>query len=487
MSEVRVRFAPSPTGYLHIGGARTALFNWLFARKMGGKLILRIEDTDTERLKEDSVSQILTSLKWLGLNWDEGPEAGGECGPYYQSERRELYSKYAQQLLDEGKAYYCFCTPADLEAEREKQRAAKQPFRYARTCRDLDPEVAKARAAAGEPYSVRIKIPTEGSITVHDLIHGDVTFNMDQFDDFVIVKSNGMPTYNFAVVVDDHLMGMTHVLRAEEHLSNTPKQLLIYEALGFEPPKFGHMPMILAPDRSKLSKRHGATSVEEFRAQGYLPEAIINYLTLLGWGPGDEREIFTLEQTVKLFELEQMSKKAAVYDTKKLTWMNGQYLSELPLEKILPEAETFFIKDGLVTKEWLAENKEYFAKLVDTVRVRVKTLQEVADASAYFFKDVEAYDEKGVAKHFKPEAAELLEKCIAALEADEVFDLTSTEAIYNKIAADNGLALGKVIHPTRLALTGRTVSPGMFDVMVLLGKEKTLARMRKAVEYIKSL
>lgn len=487
MSEVRVRFAPSPTGYLHIGGARTALFNWLFARKMGGKLILRIEDTDTERLKEDSVSQILTSLKWLGLNWDEGPEAGGECGPYYQSERRELYSKYAQQLLDEGKAYYCFCTSADLEAEREKQRAAKQPFRYARTCRDLDPEVAKARAAAGEPYSVRIKIPTEGSITVHDLIHGDVTFNMDQFDDFVIVKSNGMPTYNFAVVVDDHLMGMTHVLRAEEHLSNTPKQLLIYEALGFEPPKFGHMPMILAPDRSKLSKRHGATSVEEFRAQGYLPEAIINYLTLLGWGPGDEREIFTLEETVKLFELEQMSKKAAVYDTKKLTWMNGQYLSELPLEKILPEAETFFIKDGLVTKEWLAENKEYFAKLVDTVRVRVKTLQEVADASAYFFKDVEAYDEKGVAKHFKPEAAELLEKCIAALEADEVFDLTSTEAIYNKIAADNGLALGKVIHPTRLALTGRTVSPGMFDVMVLLGKEKTLARMRKAVEYIKSL
>lgn len=487
MSEVRVRFAPSPTGYLHIGGARTALFNWLFARKMGGKLILRIEDTDTERLKEDSVSQILTSLKWLGLNWDEGPEAGGECGPYYQSERRELYSKYAQQLLDEGKAYYCFCTPADLEAEREKQRAAKQPFRYARTCRDLDPEVAKARAAAGEPYSVRIKIPTEGSITVHDLIHGDVTFNMDQFDDFVIVKSNGMPTYNFAVVVDDHLMGMTHVLRAEEHLSNTPKQLLIYEALGFEPPKFGHMPMILAPDRSKLSKRHGATSVEEFRAQGYLPEAIINYLTLLGWGPGDEREIFTLEETVKLFELEQMSKKAAVYDTKKLTWMNGQYLSELPLEKILPEAETFFIKDGLVTKEWLAENKEYFAKLVDTVRVRVKTLQEVADASAYFFKDVEAYDEKGVAKHFKPEAAELLEKCIAALEADEVFDLTSTEAIYNRIAADNGLALGKVIHPTRLALTGRTVSPGMFDVMVLLGKEKTLARMRKAVEYIKSL
>ena len=487
MSEVRVRFAPSPTGYLHIGGARTALFNWLFARKMGGKLILRIEDTDTARLKEDSVSQILTSLKWLGLNWDEGPEVGGPCGPYAQSDRLEIYKKYADQLLAEGKAYPCFCTPEELEAQREEQRKAKQPFRYARTCRELSKEEVEARIAAGEKYSIRVKIPKEGSITVHDLIHGDVTFNMDQYDDFVIVKSNGMPTYNFAVVVDDHLMGMTHVLRAEEHLSNTPKQLLVYEALGWEPPRFGHMSMILAPDRSKLSKRHGATSVEEFRSQGYVAEAIINYLTLLGWGPGDEREIFSLEETVKLFELEQMSRKAAIYDTKKLTWMNGQYLSELPLEKILPEVKPFFLKDGLVTEEWLAENEAYFAKLVDTVRVRVKTLQEVADASTYFFKEVEEYDEKGVAKHFKPEAAELLEKCKAALEADEVFDLASTEAIYNKIAEDNQLALGKVIHPTRLALTGRTVSPGMFDVMVLLGKERTLARMQKAIEFIKAL
>ena len=489
MSDVRVRFAPSPTGYLHIGGARTALFNWLFAHKMGGKLILRIEDTDTERLKEDSVSQILTSLKWLGINWDEGPEVGGDCGPYYQSERLDIYKKYAEKLLEEGKAYYCFCSAADLEAQREKQRAAKQPFRYARTCRDLSAEEVQARIAAGEPYSVRVKIPVEGTITVHDLIHGDVTFNMDQFDDFVIVKSNGMPTYNFAVVVDDHLMGMTHVLRAEEHLSNTPKQLLIYEALGWEPPKFGHMPMILAPDRSKLSKRHGATSVEEFRSQGYLAEAIVNYLTLLGWGPGDERELFTLQETVELFELEQMSKKAAIYDTKKLTWMNGQYLSELPLEKILPEAKLFFIKDGLVTEEWFndAANEAYFEKLVDVVRVRVKTLQEVADASSYFFKELEGYDEKGVSKHFKPENIAILEQCIAAIKADDVYDLASTEAAYNKIAADNGLALGKVIHPTRLALTGRTVSPGMFDVMVLLGKEKTLARLEKAVEFIKSL
>lgn len=487
MSEVRVRFAPSPTGYLHIGGARTALFNWLFARKMGGKLILRIEDTDVARLKEDSVSQILTSLKWLGINWDEGPEVGGDYGPYYQSERFDIYRKYCQQLVDEGKAYYCFCTPEELEAQREKQRQAKQPFRYARTCRDLTPEEVKARIDAGASYSVRLKIPAEGSVVVHDLIHGDVTFNMDQYDDFVIMKSNGIPTYNFAVVIDDHLMGMTHVMRAEEHLSNTPKQLLVYQAFGWEPPKFGHMSMILAPDRSKLSKRHGATSVEEFRSQGFVAEAIVNYLTLLGWGPGDEREIFTLQDTVELFELEQMSKKAAIYDTKKLTWMNGQYLSELPLEKILPEVKPFFVKDGYVDEAWFAENEEYFAKLVDTVRVRVKTLQEIADASDYFFKDVESYDEKGVAKHFKPEAVALLEECIAAVEADDVYSLETTEAAYNKIAADNNLALGKVIHPTRLALTGRTVSPGMFDVMVLLGKEKTLARLHKAVEFIKNM
>lgn len=487
MSEVRVRFAPSPTGYLHIGGARTALFNWLFARKMGGKLILRIEDTDIARLKEDSVSQILTSLKWLGINWDEGPEVGGDYGPYYQSERFDIYRKYCQQLVDEGKAYYCFCTSEELEAQREKQRQAKQPFRYARTCRELTPEEVKARIEAGASYSVRLKIPAEGSVVVHDLIHGDVTFNMDQYDDFVIMKSNGIPTYNFAVVVDDHLMGMTHVMRAEEHLSNTPKQLLVYQAFGWEPPKFGHMSMILAPDRSKLSKRHGATSVEEFRSQGYVAEAIVNYLTLLGWGPGDEREIFSLQDTVELFELEQMSKKAAIYDTKKLTWMNGQYLSELPLEKILPEVKPFFVKDGYVDEAWFAENEVYFAKLVDTVRVRVKTLQEIADASDYFFKDVESYDEKGVAKHFKPETVALLEECIAAVEADNVYSLESTEAAYNKIAADNDLALGKVIHPTRLALTGRTVSPGMFDVMVLLGKEKTLARLRKAVDFIKNM
>lgn len=486
MAEVRVRFAPSPTGYLHIGGARTALFNWLFARKQGGKLILRIEDTDVARLKEDSVSQILTSLRWLGIDWDEGPEVGGPCGPYYQSERLAIYQAYAQQLLQEGKAYYCFCSPEELEAAREKQRLAKQPFRYGRTCRELPAAEVERRLAAGAKPSIRLKIPASGSITVEDLIHGTVTFNLDQFDDFVILKSNGIPTYNYAVCIDDHLMGMTHVLRAEEHLPNTPKQLLVYQALGWQPPRFGHMSMILAPDRSKLSKRHGATSVEEFRAQGYTHQAIVNYLTLLGWGPGDEREIFTPAETVAQFQLEQMSKKAAIYDTKKLTWLNGQYLSSLPLAEILPEAAPFFLQAGLVDEAWLAEHQDYFARLVDVVRVRVKTLQEVAEAASYFFRPLTDYDAKGAAKHFKPEAAQLLDSCAAALAALPAFDLASTEAAYTELAARLGLSLGKLVHPTRLALTGRTVSPGLFDVMVLLGRERTLERLAAASAYIRA-
>lgn len=399
--EVRVRFAPSPTGYLHIGGARTALFNWLFARSQGGKLVLRIEDTDQDRLKEDSVSQIITSLKWLGLSWDEGPEVGGPVGPYFQSERFDIYRKYCQQLIDEGKAYYCFCSAEDLAEQREKQRALKQPFHYARTCRDIPPEEAKKRVENGESYSVRIKVPLEGTIGFHDMIHGDIQFDVNQYDDFVIMKSSGIPTYNFAVVVDDHLMGMTHVLRAEEHVSNTPKQLFIYQALGWEAPQFGHMPMILAPDRSKLSKRHGATSVEEFRSQGYLPEAIINYLTLLGWAPGNDEEIFSLEDTVKVFDFSKMSQKAAVYDVKKLTWMNGQYLSSLPLDRIVEAAIPFFKEKGLVDDAYLAAHKDYFAHLVDVVRVRVKTLAEVADASTYFFKDLDGYEEKGRRKAFQ--------------------------------------------------------------------------------------
>lgn len=486
MKETRVRFAPSPTGYLHIGGARTALFNWLYARSRGGKLILRIEDTDVARLKEDSVDQILSSLSWLGLDWDEGPEVGGSYGSYFQSERLPLYREYCEQLLASGQAYKCFCTSEELEAARARQRELRQPFRYGGTCLKLSQEEVAEREVAGKTYSVRIKVPKEGTLTVHDLIHGDVTFDLAQFDDFVIMKSNGIPTYNFAVVVDDHSMGITDVLRAEEHLSNTPKQILLYEALNFPIPAFGHMPMILAPDRSKLSKRHGATSVEEFREQGYLPGALVNYLTLLGWAPGNEQEIFTLAETVAQFDFSKMSKKAAIYDTGKLTWLNGQYLSSLPAEEIAAAAKPFFLAAGLVTETWLKDNSEYFLHLVDVVRVRVKTLTEIVDAATYFFHAPETYDEKGCAKYFKDEAAELLTFCADRLAALPEFTLTTTEQLYNQLAAEREMSLGKLIHPTRLALTGRTVSPGMFDVMLLLGRAETVQRIRTAVTFIKS-
>ena len=489
MSEVRVRFAPSPTGNLHVGGARTCLFNWLFARSMGGKLILRIEDTDPTRFQEGLVGQIIRSMKWLGLDWDEGPEVGGPCEPYFQSQRTEIYQKYLQQLLDEGKAYYCFCTPEELEAQRAIQRERKQPFRYPRTCRNLSKEEVERRIAAGEPHSIRFKIPTSGHLRVNDIIHGRMDFDLTQFDDFVIAKTNGTPTYNFAVVIDDHLMGMTHVLRAEEHIPNTPKQILLFQALGFEVPEFGHMSMILAPDRSKLSKRHGAQSVEEFQALGYLPEALLNYLTLLGWSPEGNQEIITKEETVKQFDMNKMSHKGAVYDIKKLYWINGQYLNSLPLERIAKDAEPFFVAAGLITEEWLQEeaNRNYLSHLVDVVRVRVKTLQEIVDASTYFFRDFAEYDEKGVRKFFTPEGIAQLEICRSRVAAQEAFDEASLETLYNTLAEEAGIALGKVIQPSRLALSGRTVTPGMFDMMVLLGKEKTLARMDQAIAYGKGL
>lgn len=489
MSEVRVRFAPSPTGNLHVGGARTCLFNWLFARSMGGKLILRIEDTDPARFQEGSVGQIIRSMKWLGLDWNEGPEVGGPCEPYFQSQRTEIYQKYLEQLLAEGKAYYCFCTPEELESQRAIQRERKQPFRYPRICRNLSKEEVERRIAAGEPHSIRFKIPTSGHLRVNDIIHGRMDFDLTQFDDFVIAKTNGIPTYNFAVVIDDHLMGMTHVLRAEEHIPNTPKQILLFQALGFDVPKFGHMSMILAPDRSKLSKRHGAQSVEEFRALGYLPEALLNYLTLLGWSPEGNQEIITKEETVKQFDMNKMSHKGAVYDIKKLYWINGQYLNSLPLERIVKEAEPFFVAAGLITEEWLQEesNRNYLSHLVDVVRVRVKTLQEVVDASTYFFRDFTEYDEKGVRKFFTPEGIAQLEVCRSRIAAQKTFDEASLETLYNTLAEEAGIALGKVIQPSRLALSGRTVTPGMFDMMVLLGKEKTLARMDQAIAYGKGL
>ena len=485
MNEVRVRFAPSPTGYLHIGGARTALFNWLFARKNHGRLILRIEDTDMERLKEDSVSQILTSLKWLGIDWDEGPEIGGAYAPYYQSQRLELYRREAQRLVREGKAYYCFCSAAELEQVRETQRQAGGVFRYNGKCRDLSPTVVEQRLGNGEKAVIRLRIPAQGRVRVSDLVHGNVDFSLDQLDDLVILKSNGMPAYNFACAVDDHDMAISHVIRAEEHLSNAPKQILIYEALGYELPQFAHVAMILAPDRSKLSKRHGATSVEEFREQGFLAPAIVNYLTLLGWSPGDEKEFFSPAETLEKFDLTKVSRTAAVYDTRKLLWMNGRYMVELDIDTVTREAIPFLIQQGMVSEQQARERYEEIRKVVGAVRDRVKTLVELADAVEYFFRDVVEYDEKGRNKFFAlPDTNALLLTAQDAIKSLETFDAKTLEGVYQGLINELGIKPGALIHPTRLALTGRTVSPGLYDVMELLGKERCLERLERARNFL---
>lgn len=511
MNQVRVRFAPSPTGYLHIGGARTALFNWFFARQNHGKLVLRIEDTDTERLKKDSVEQILDSLRWLGLDWDEGP--------YYQSERQSFYQAAAEALLQSGKAYYCFCSEEELEQEREEQRQAGEPFRYRGKCRHLSAEEVAERLARGLKPVVRIKLPETGEIVVQDLIRGAVTFKYELFDDFIIMKSNGLPAYNFACVVDDHAMEISHVIRAEEHLSNTPKQQFLYAALGFPLPQFAHISMILAPDRSKLSKRHGATSVSEFRDLGCLPEAIVNYLTLLGWSPSEEEgEILTPEQTIRAFSLNKVSKTAAIYDTQKLIWLNGQYMTNYAPEKLLPHALPFLVKAGLVADQKEAAQKQaYLVAVLAAVRERVKTLAELPEACRYFLAEVTSYEEKGQQKYFFKQGAssgadsgsganagsdvgagagagadpgeiwvaELLAQGRACLAEVTEFTVENTEKAYRALIEELQIKAGQLIHPTRLALTGRTASPGLFEVMALLGKERCLARLEQAIEYIK--
>jgi len=485
---VRVRFAPSPTGNLHIGGARTALFNWLFARHNGGSFILRIDDTDLARSTEESTRGILSALRWLGIDWDEGPVVGGPYGPYFQSQRLGIYKDMAQKLIDQGVAYYCYCTPEELAQRRKEAMASGKAPKYDGRCRELSLQERKSKEAEGFKPAIRLRIPESGETVVHDLFRGDVAFSNDVLDDFIIIKSNGMPTYNFACVVDDALMRISHIIRAEEHLSNTPRQILVYQALGYQVPVFAHVSMILAPDRSKLSKRHGATSVEEFRDGGYLPAALINYLALLGWSPEGEEEIFSLPELVNQFTLERVGKTAAIYDIKKLTWMNGHYLNEEDLDRIVELAIPFFQRKNLISENPSQEEMDYLRKVVEAVRTRVKTLAEVADAAEYFYVDDFSYDEKGVRKHFRKEnAAEYLAKAREKLATLADFTLETTETAYRDLSEELGIKAGEIIHPTRLAISGRTMGPGLFDIMVILGKEKTLERMERAVQYIENL
>lgn len=481
MDEVRVRFAPSPTGTLHIGGARTALFNWLFARHNGGKFVLRLEDTDTIRSTQVSADGIIEGLKWLGLDWDEGPDVQGALGPYRQSERLEIYQHYIDSLIASGQAYYCFCTPEELQIEREKARQDKRDYKYPGTCRSLSAAQVQEKLAQGLKPVVRLKVPAAGTTIVHDLVRGDVEFDNALLDDFIIAKSDGWPTYNFAVVIDDHTMKISHVIRAEEHLSNTPKQIMVYNALGLPHPQFAHVSMILAPDRSKLSKRHGATSVQEFRAEGFLPEAIINYLALLGWSPGIDEDIFDLEKMVGIFDLHNVSRSAAIYDVTKLAWMNGHYLSQANLESILPLMQSKAREIGWLTDQ----NADYFKNTVDLVRTRARTIMDIFQEIEYFFKSVETYDEKGLAKYFlKPGAISKLDSVLQSISTLNDFTAPHLEKVIRAKADDMNVKAAELIHPVRLAISGRTNTPGLFEVMELLGRDFCIERIKKAEQYI---
>ncbi len=482
---VRVRFAPSPTGYLHIGGARTALFNFLFARHFRGHFILRIEDTDRKRFQQDALDEIYESLKWLGLAWDEGPDIGGEYGPYIQSQRLEQYRAYATRLLAEGKAYRCFCSSERLAEVRQEQEKSKNQSGsgYDRHCRDLTAGAQDALTAAGTPYVVRFKIPVAGSVTFDDLIRGPIEYQNEVLDDLVLLKSDGFPTYHLANVVDDHLMRISHVLRGDEWIASTPRHILIYRAFGWQPPLFAHLPIILSPDGGKLSKRKGAASVLDYRMAGFLPDALFNFLALLGWAPGDDREIMPQDEIIRAFTLGRVSAKSAVLDEKKLEWMNGHYLNQRGVDSLIAAVTEQWRKSG-----WIAEgtpvDTPYHRSVIQMLKSRARKVSDIAENSAYFFSDPKEYDPPGAKKYFTPQAAEILKKLLERLESIPEFTHDGLETVYRVLAEETGLAAGKLIHPTRLAVSGMSAGPGLFELLEVLGKEAVIRRLKTAVEWL---
>jgi glutamyl-tRNA synthetase len=461
---VRVRFAPSPTGALHIGGVRTAIFNWLFARHHSGKFILRIEDTDRTRSTEESIAEILDAMKWLGLDWDEGP--------FRQSDRLSIYKSYAQKLIQVGKAYRCYCTQEELEARRKGAEKLGKVYRYEGTCRNLK------SPPSDKSYAIRLMTPEIGSIEVQDLIRGIIIFDAKEIDDFIIQKTDGFPTYNLAVVIDDATMDITHVIRGDDHIANTPKQVLIYEALSQEIPKFAHVSTILGSDKAKLSKRHGATSVVAYREMGYLPDALVNYMTRLGWSYGDQ-EIFTKQELIEKFTLENVGKSPAVFNPEKLLWLNGWYIRNKPAEEIAELIIPFLKKKGLnVTLD------ERLIKIVSILRERAKTLVELANSADYFFVDEVTYEDAAKKKFLSAETLPIFETLLEKLSSLVEFTVLELQNIFGEITEKRGIKLVQVAQPVRVALTGGTVSPGIFEVMEILGKEKVIERLKKAVHHI---
>ena len=462
---VKTRFAPSPTGYLHIGGARTALFNWLFARHNKGQFVLRIEDSDVARSTEESAQAILEGMSWLGLDWDEGP--------FFQSRRFDIYRAHAERLLDEGVlAYRCYCTPEELKERREAAMKEGRPPMYDGRCRQRSD-------APALPYAVRFKVPP-GATSFKDLVKGGVSFDNSQIEDLVILRSDGTPTYNFCVVVDDATMNITHVIRGDDHINNTPKQMLLYRALGYEVPEFAHLPMILGSDRTRLSKRHGATSVTAYREMGYLPHALVNYLARLGWSFGDQ-EIFSPEELIEKFTLENVGKSSGVFNPEKLLWLNQHYIKSSPSGEL---REEFLSRLKALGVDASADPR--LDAIIKTLLERSKTLAEMAESALFYFVEQVAFDEKSARKFLTPEAAPLFAELAEGLKALDAFTEEGIEGAFNDILDRKGLKLGKLAQPVRVALTGGTVSPGIFEMIAALGRERSVKRLEGAVEFIEA-
>ena len=463
----RVRFAPSPTGKLHLGGARTALFNWLFAKKYGGKFLLRIEDTDKLRSKQEFTDQICDSLKWLGLDWDEEI--------VFQSSRTELYKNVIKELLEERKAYRCFCSKEKIAEERNQAEQSGTGYFYSGTCRNLDDRAVQENIKNDIHFSVRISVP-EGYTEFNDKIYGNIRVNNKEIDDFIIARTDGSPVYNLVVAIDDNDMGITHIIRGEDHISNTPKQLMIYKALQLPIPEFAHLPMILGPDKKRLSKRHGATGVQEYKDRGYLPEALSNYLVLLGWNPGTEQEVFSPDELIKQFSIERVQKKSAVFDERKLQWMSGQHIYQKSTSEILISIRGY-------EPDWRkSEDENYILKVIELMKERVKSLRDMQNMTSTFFEDPKEYDEKATRKKWKEKSVnELIAKFENSLADIDLWNNEHIEIALRNLSDSENISAGKIIHPTRLALSGTGSGPSLFDMMELLGKEVCIRRLQKAL------
>lgn len=484
-SQIRVRFAPSPTGYLHVGGLRTVLYNFLFARKNNGKFILRIEDTDRNRYVEGAVENLIAALKWAGLEYDEGPDIGGPFGPYMQSQRLDIYQKYAQELIAKGKAYYCFCTPERLDALREEQQKLKLPqAKYDKHCLHLSPHQIEENLNKNIPRVIRLNVEPNQKIEFDDVIREHVEFDSNNVDDQVLIKSDGYPTYHLANVVDDHLMQITHVIRGEEWLSSTPKHVLLYDAFGWERPVFAHLPLLLNPDRSKLSKRQGDVAVEDYRDKGYLKEALINFVALLGWNAGDDKEFYYVNELIEKFSLERVNKAGAVFDLQKLNWLNAEHLRKKSDDEIL-----ILLKEEIENSEFKNQkiSDEKLLKIIQVMKERVTFVKDFIHSCKYFYEAPKEYEQKSVEKNWKEDTPLHLLKLKEEFEKLVNPSKEDYENTLTKVAEELNIGKGKLIHPLRLAVSGQSTGPGMFDLLYILGKDEVVKRILTAIEKLKAI